>query len=80
MTTAESLANTWREHTEIKEKPTRPYDSAPIFDLVYDAAEEACIEKETDMTNEHAMTQFTFSDGSKLRITSGDHPVQILAT
>lgn len=71
MTQAESLANTYREHTEIKEKPTRPYDSAPIFDLVYSAAEEACTDKQTDMNNDRALTMFEFKDGSMLLITTG---------
>lgn len=72
MTQAESLANTYREHTEIRYQPKQPYDSGPLFNLVYDAAEEASVEKIVEMDNNHVRTAFTFVDGSVLNITSQD--------
>lgn len=72
MTKAQQLADTYKEHTEIKYQPTRPYDSGPIFDLVYDAADEACTAKEVNMDNQQVTTKFTFRDESVLLIQSYD--------
>lgn len=71
-TTAEKLAYIYKDHTMIREQPLRPYDNGSIFDLVYDAAEEACTTKEFEMDNRNVKTLFTFEDGSILRITNAD--------